>query len=153
MDALALAEVLVPCLAWKPPAKPQNTNSAGPGGPLQGLQGLAKALTLNKTAGAAAAAGLQAGGSVDAAAGGGAAVGEAAAAVGDAHQQQQSVDDGSRVVPLDDAELEAVVTVVAHMISNYGSVFAQPNSISSSIYSSNGNTSSSSAMTAAGVHV
>jgi hypothetical protein len=115
MDALALAEVLVPCMAWKPPAKPQNPAGPGP------WQGLAKALALNKGSGAAAAAGLQTGG-VDAAAGAGAGVeveeAAAAAAVRATEEQQQH-----EVVALEDAELEAVVTVVEYMISNYGSVF------------------------------
>lgn len=126
MDAVALAEVLVPCMAWKPPAKPQ----LGQGGP-GAWQGLAKALTLNKTSGAAAAAGLQTGG-VDAV---GAADVEAAARAADEQQQQQHMDEANRVVPLEDAELEAVVTVVEHMISNYSNVFG-----SGSLSSSNGNT-------------
>jgi hypothetical protein len=123
MDAVALAEVLVPCMAWKPPAKPQ----PGQGGPGP-WQGLAKALTLNKTSGAAAAAGLQTGGMDTEGAGD-----ADAAAAKAADEQQQHMEEANRVVPLEDAELEAVVTVVEHMISNYSSVFG-----SSSVSSSNG---------------
>lgn len=115
MDALALAEVLVPCMAWKPPAKPQVQGGPGP------WQGLAKALTLNKNSGAAAAAaGLQTGGIADA---------EAEAAAADEQEE------ASRVVPLEDAELEAVVTVVEYIISNFAGVFGS---------SGSGNTHSSS---------
>jgi hypothetical protein len=119
MDSLALAEVLVPCMAWKPPVKvPQGQGGPGP------LQSLAKALTLNKAAGAAAAAGV----------GDAAVEGDAAAARGAGdEQQQQHMEDASKVVPLEDAELEAVVTVVDYMISNYSSVFGSSGS------SSNGN--------------
>jgi hypothetical protein len=126
MDAVALAEVLVPCMAWKPPAKPQS----GQGGP-GAWQGLAKALTLNKTTGSAAAAGLQTGG-VDIAGAGDADT--AARSADEQRQQQQHMEEANRVVPLEDAELEAVVTVVEHMISNYSSVFSSGSS------SSNGNT-------------
>ena len=135
MDALALAEVLVPCMAWKPPAKPQGSGAAG--GPWQGL---AKALTLNKTAGAAAAGGLSTG-SIDAASGeAGAGVDAAAGAAagrvaGDEQQQQQHMDEANRVLPLDDAEMEAVVTVVEYMISNFSSVFGSRSSSSSSLSS------------------
>lgn len=116
MDALALAEVLVPCIAWKPPAKPQGTGAPGP------WQGLAKALTLNKNTGAAA-------GSADtaAAAAGGTTEGDAAATAAQGvadEQQQQRMDEANRVLPLNDAELEAVVTVVEFMVTNYSSVFA-----------------------------
>ena len=121
MDSLALAEVLVPCMAWKPPVKvPQGQGGPGP------LQSLAKALTLNKAAGAAAAAGV-----ADAAA-----EGDAAARGAGDEQQQQHMEEASKVVPLEDAELEAVVTVVDYMISNYSSVFG---SSSSSGGSTNGN--------------
>jgi hypothetical protein len=121
MDALALAEVLVPCMAWKP-AKPPGAGGPGP------WQGLAKALTLNKASGAAAAAGLQPGGTEAAAGAGAGGEGEAAAAgqqgpLADEQQQQQQLEEASRVQPLDDAELEAVVRVVEFMISNFAGVF------------------------------
>jgi hypothetical protein len=121
MDALALAEVLVPCMAWKPPAKPQNPAGPGP------WQGLAKALTLNKGLGAAAAAGQQTDGVEAAAGAGGGGEEAAAAAAARATEEQQH-----EVVALEDAELEAVVTVVEYMITNYGSVFG------STAHSSNG---------------
>lgn len=108
MDALALAEVLVPCIAWKPPAKPQAQGGPGP------WQGLAKALTLNKNSGAAAAAGLQTGGTTDT---------EAEAAAAAARAADEQAEEANRVMPLEDAELEAVVTVVEYMISNFAGVF------------------------------
>jgi hypothetical protein len=124
MDALALAEVLVPCMAWKPPAKPQGQGGPGP------WQGLAKALTLNKNSGAAAAAaGLQTGGVAEAEA-------EAAAAARAADEQEEA----NRVVPLEDAELEAVVTVVEYMISNYAGVFGSSDMGIGTSISSNGDT-------------
>lgn len=124
MDAQALAEVLGPCLAWKPPAKPQGTGGPGP------WQGLAKALSLNKGAGAPAATAADAKSATAADAKSAAAGSEEAAAAAcygglDSHQQQQSqADDAHRVVPLNEAELEAVTTVVEYMISNFSSVFS-----------------------------
>jgi len=118
MDALALAEVLVPCIAWKPPAKPQGTGAPGP------WQGLAKALTLNKTTGAAAGSADTAAAAASTTEGDAAAATAARGVADEQQQQQQGMDEANRVLPLNDAEMEAVVTVVEYMVTNYSSVFA-----------------------------
>ncbi|WIA30663.1 hypothetical protein OEZ86_000737 [Tetradesmus obliquus] len=126
MDSQALAEVLAPVLAWKPPPKPQPAAGQGPFG------GLTKALTLNKATAAAAGAADAEPGSAAAAAGSTAAAGDAegepqvpastaAAAVA---ANSAGLAEAHKVLPLDDAELDAVVTVLEYMISHCSSVFA-----------------------------
>jgi hypothetical protein len=117
------SQVLAPVLAWKPPPKPQPAAGQGPFG------GLTKALTLNKATTAAAAA--------DAEQGTAAAAGAASEAEGEAQGLPAStaaaaaaaaggagLAEAHKVLPLDDAELDAVVTVLEYMISHYSSVFA-----------------------------
>ncbi|KAF8068385.1 VPS11 [Scenedesmus sp. PABB004] len=93
MDAQALAEALAPCIAWKPPPRPQ----AGAGGP-----GLGERLKAALGPGEPPAQG-----------GGGGAEGGGA---------DGELEHAQRVVPLEGAELEAVVAVVEHMISHFASV-------------------------------
>jgi hypothetical protein len=123
-------QVLAPVIAWKPPAKPQPAAGQGP------FVGLTKALTLNKATAAAAAS------SADAESGAAAASGPDAAAPtagaeseGEGHVPTSftaaaagggvaGLSEAHKVLPLDDAELDAVVTVLEYMISHYSSVFA-----------------------------
>jgi hypothetical protein len=119
-------QVLAPVLAWKPPPKPQPAAGQGPFG------GLTKALTLNKATAAAAAS------SADAEAGAAAATAPDAAAAAGAEAEGEGqlpasttagggaagLSEAHKVLPLDDAELDAVVTVLEYMISHYSSVFA-----------------------------
>jgi hypothetical protein len=112
MDAQALAEVLLPCLAWKPAPKPAAGGGAGP------WQGLGRALSKKEPAeaGAAAAAAAAAGDAPAAAAAEGEGGAEAAAAA--------AGQDGHRIVHLEGAEAEALVLVLEHMITHYDQVFA-----------------------------
>eukprot|EP00878_Enallax_costatus_P044948 GHUV01053756.1.p1 GENE.GHUV01053756.1~~GHUV01053756.1.p1 ORF type:complete len:292 (+),score=104.51 GHUV01053756.1:154-1029(+) len=115
MDSQALAEVLAHVVAWKP--APKAERNAGPGP----WQGLTKALTLNRGSTAAVDSGTAAAGeATDPAAAAEAVQGTAAAAGSHA----DAASDVHRVTPLDDAELEAVVTVLEYIISNFSSVFA-----------------------------
>eukprot|EP00882_Tetradesmus_deserticola_P018635 GHRQ01020015.1.p1 GENE.GHRQ01020015.1~~GHRQ01020015.1.p1 ORF type:complete len:336 (+),score=135.28 GHRQ01020015.1:1058-2065(+) len=121
MDSQALAEVLAPVLAWKPPAKPQPAASQGP------FVGLTKALTLNRTTSADTELGVAAGSGPDAAAGAeaeGKALVPPSTAAGAAAGGGAGLSEAHRVLPLDDAELDAIVTVLEYMISHFGSVFA-----------------------------
>jgi hypothetical protein len=126
-----MLQVLAPVLAWKPPPKPQPAAGQGPFG------GLTKALTLNKATAAAAAAAAS---SADAEPGAAAATGpDATAAAAEVEGEGQlpasttaaaagggatGLSEAHKVLPLDDAELDAVVTVLEYMISHYSSVFA-----------------------------
>ncbi|KAF6259420.1 Rho GTPase activation protein [Scenedesmus sp. NREL 46B-D3] len=122
MDSQALAEALAPVLAWKPPPKPQPAASQG------AFAGLTKALSLNKATAADAEPGVAAATGPDAAAGaeseGEAYVPPSTAAAAAAAGGGVGLSEAHRVLLLDDAELDAVVTVLEYMISHYSSVFA-----------------------------
>lgn len=113
MDSQALAEVLAHVVAWKPAPKPERSTGQGP------WQGLTKALTLHRGAAAAGDSGttppVEAGDAAGAAEGAQESV--ATLSLSDAAADVQ------RVTPLDDAELEAIVTVLEYVISNFGTVF------------------------------
>eukprot|EP00879_Flechtneria_rotunda_P022379 GHRR01023614.1.p1 GENE.GHRR01023614.1~~GHRR01023614.1.p1 ORF type:complete len:340 (+),score=135.49 GHRR01023614.1:555-1574(+) len=120
MDSQALAEVLAPCLAWKPPPKPQG----GTAPPWQGIaKGIANLTSSPVSAGsdgaAATAAGTESGSATEAGLVS-TAVGVTENVSGVSVTSQQEL---HKVTPLDEAELEAVVTVLEHMISNYNNVF------------------------------
>jgi hypothetical protein len=100
MDSLALAGVLAPCVAWKPP-KPRQQHTAGDGSGPQLFEGLKRTLSR-------AVPGAEGGGAAAEGEPGGDAIDDRAAAAAE---------------QLDDAELEAVVTVLEHMIAHHGVVF------------------------------
>lgn len=123
MDAQALAEVLAHVVAWKPAQKSDRTAGPGP------WQGLTKALTLNRpsppisepTAADAATSSKATAGAEGQTAGLSAVVPAAAGEAGG--QAECAAAEVHKLAPLDDAELDAVVTVLEHMISNYSSIF------------------------------
>jgi hypothetical protein len=114
MDALALAEVLAPCVAWKPPPRPQPGQPGASAGAAGLMADLRKSLTRGASSEAAAAAAAATGA-------------QGAGQQPQQHQQhdggQQQHDEAARMQPLDEAELEAVVTVLEHMISSFSGVF------------------------------
>lgn len=110
MDSQALAEVLAHVVAWKP--APRSERSAAPGP----WQNITKALALNRPTPATGDA-----------AGADAAEDDAEKkVVGTAAHMPEQESAGSaeahKVTPLDDAELDAIVTVLEYMISNYSTV-------------------------------
>lgn len=117
-NCVLLVQVLAPVVAWKPPPRPQ-ASGQGP------FQGFAKALTFRQPAADAATAEGDTAAAEAAGVGGDAAATAAEAVEGVGHLpiSQAGLAEAHKVTPLDDAELDAIVTVLEYMISHFSGVF------------------------------